>query len=587
MFLFSSERSPPEKDLSSPMKTPTHASSSRRSGKSRRMLPTTPVERQEQGDSPRQNGLHQSHGSAFHSPRDADEEDEHEEPVRDSHVSPRSAGLKYTPRRNPLASGLHQPRPPMEPRNSWEQENAPDTEILLKDTETFMRSLEEKMKTKTHESPSPEPEVSEALSHRDFDGDIDTDLESMSNVGVPSSKSAYAKRNSTGRTSIPTKSEPKSEQSDAKGKTGKAEPPRKSTIWSRLSQPNKHKRSATASDKENSLMSDNESNSEHQGPFRRNTSVTSSLPIGRGGRKTPSKDLSSSSKKETKKESKKDSAKSKPKADLSKPRQTRSTMLRKSRFGEKDSQDQSDVSPTSSISDLSSSKPTSFKRYGSSRDSNKNSAKARSKPVQSKVDYGRTRTNTGSGRGADSNTQFTRNNLRSQSAREGRAHAGETSSRIMSKIATSRSSSRRSSVSSTDGTPPAASNARKTSNSSWRRYQGESDNDAVDAYIQSVTARRTASSSSYDDNKVKSSSMHNLTNHKGQQQQASVQAAGKLGDEIAHVSSSLAQSLQRLTKMTQGDAQSEAALEALPKEEVIMITLSIINIFTSRNWVFC
>ncbi|XP_072031033.1 uncharacterized protein [Amphiura filiformis] len=582
------DRSPAEKDPTSPIKTPTHATSNRRSGKGRRMLPTTPVERQEQGDSPRQNGL-QSHGSAFHSPRDGDEEEEHEEPVRDNHVSPRNGGVKYTPRRNPMASGLHQPRPPMEPRNSWEQDGTPDTEILLKDTETFMRSLEEKMKTKTRESPSPEPDVSEALSHRDFDGDIDTDLESVSNVGV-SGKGLYAKRGSNGnahkRTSIPTKSEPKSEQSDSKGKSGKPEQPRKSTIWSRLSTPNKHKRT---SDKDSSLMSDNQSESENAAAFQRNTSLTASLPVGRTGRKTPLKELSSSSKKESKKENAKSKPKT-PKADLSKPRQTRSTMLRKSRFGDKD-QDQSDISPTSSISDLSSSKPASFKKYGSSRETNKSSSKAaRSKPVQSKVDYGRARTGTGtSGRtsGTDTSSQFTRNNLRSQSVREGRAHAGESSSRVMSKIASSKqsSSSRRSSVSSTDGTP--ASNVRKTSSSSWRKYKGESDNDDVDAYIQSVSSRRTASSSSYDDNKVKSSSMHNLTNHKGQpQQQASVQAAGKLGDEIAHVSSSLAQSLQRLTKMTQGESGAEAALESLPKEELLFVFVKVMDELFSEDAVF-
>ena len=568
--LFISDRSPPEKELSSPVKLPAN----RRSGKGRRMLPTTPVERQEQGDSPRHNGVHASQGSAFHSPRDGEAETRQEEPVRDNHVSPRNGGISYTPRQNPMGSGLHQPRPPMEPRNSWEQEGE-DTEMLLKDTETYMKNLELKMKSR--ESPSPEPDVSEALSHRDFDADVDTDLESASHVGSVG-KGLYAKRGSNGniqnRTGIPKKKESQPEQSDSKGKPAKT----KGTIWSRLSQPSKHKRSTTTSDKESSLMSDNQSDTESSA-FQRNTSLSASLPVGRiGGRKTPTKQLSSSNKKESKKDSKKE-AKPKPKTDLSKPRQTRSTMLRKSRFGEKDDKDQSDISPTSSISDLSSSKPSNFKRYGSSKDANKSSSKAasRSKPVQSKIDVGRARpsaASSGKGSGTDTSlsSHFSRNNTRSQSYREGRSHAGETSSRLMSKIASSKqpSGSRRSSISSTDGT--AASHVRKSSSSSWRKYQGDSDNDQVDAYIQSVNSRRTVSSSSYDDNKAKSSSMHNLTNHKGQpqqQQQASVQAAGKLGDEIAHVSSSLAQSLQRLTKMTQGDPSAEAALESLPKEEVI------------------
>ena len=535
------------------------------------MLPTTPVERQDQGDtSPRHNGV--SNGSAFHQPQDAGDRARLEEPVRDA--SPRNGGLTYTTRRAPMNAGSHLPRPPAEPRHTTlEREGSVDnTDFILKDTEEFMKSLELKMSSKSRESPSPEPDYSEShdLLHRDCDGDIDTDLESASHA--PGKGVSGSKRGSLGsiKSALPMKKDTKSKESDSKGKSGKTEQ-RKSTIWSRLSTQPKHKLKEKDS---SSVVSDNQSDSE-SAPFRRNTSLTASMPV-RSGRKTPSKESSSSSKKESsKKESSKKEKTPKPKADLSKPRQTRSTMLRKSI--NKSTDQQSDISPTSSISDLSSSQPAPFKRYGSTREkkSSSKTAAARTKqPVQSKIDYSRARPSATSttGRGSDSSLGSSiQRHARSQSVREGKSNAGETSSRVMSKTSKQSSGSRRSSISSTDGTP-ASNIVRKTSGGSWRRHHGESDNESVDAYIQSVQARRTPSTASYDDNKGKSSSMQNLTNHKGDGQQ-SVQPAGKLGDEIAHVSSSLAQSLQRLTKMTQGDAEAEAAIESLPKEEVIMIMI--------------
>ncbi|KAJ8045680.1 hypothetical protein HOLleu_08728 [Holothuria leucospilota] len=203
-----------------------------------------------------------------------------------------------------------------------------DTEVLLKDTETFMHHLEERMKNRELKT---EPE-----DWNSFDEEFNSNIpcqpmlsefsgnQEVSDVGADANDISL--HSESGEVKVTSK----------KGRTSPS--PKQSSIWSRLSTPSKHKVATTEEVEKNSQSksADGKSN------FQRNTYRTSSLPS-----KSPSKS------KKSKKESPQPPAK--PKPVPIQPRQTRSTLLRKSRFNGSAS-NLSDVSPASSISDLSSSK---------------------------------------------------------------------------------------------------------------------------------------------------------------------------------------------------------------------------------------
>ncbi|XP_022105293.1 centrosomal protein of 170 kDa protein B-like isoform X2 [Acanthaster planci] len=587
----------------------------RRSGK--RRLPATPPERGDRQspqpttpeDSTRANGLHvrQSPSSAFYSPRNRDRvvAPQQEEPAtNDANVSWRELSTHSNPAVFVSKAGAEVGSPStLQAREDedFHTEVSMDTEILLKDTETFVKSLEMRMRERQRSTPSPDISESYDLSHRSFDGDIDTDLDTASCVSLVGTSGANPPRGN--QASLPPSGyqgnrSAHDQRVDSKSKTPD-DKNKKGSIWNRLSQPSRYKRSEkTAPSKDSSVTSDCMSDSVDSTPFRRNTSVTGSLPTGRvTGRKTPRDS-----------ESKETSPKiiHKIKANLSKPRQTRSTMLRRSRFDGKDSPgpDQGDLSPSSSISDMSSSRNSSMLRRSipSQKESvarcqSPKDLHSRTKTTSARIDTGRPRAT------SRSSEQTPRSELslggqivqqaRSQSMRERKANAGETSARIMGKVQTSSTrtitstSSRKNSQSSMD-----SSIIKKTATGAWRRYkEPETSADAVDAYIKSVTSRQSSVSSA-DESSIKSAPAYNyykphsnssppLQPQQHQQRTATSmqhlaggahyqqhrQRRSSRGEEdVAQASNSLAESLQRLAK---GESTLGVAVEHIPKDELL------------------
>ncbi|XP_038074181.1 centrosomal protein of 170 kDa protein B-like isoform X2 [Patiria miniata] len=596
----------------------------RRGGK--RLLPTTPPERGDRlsphltssEDSSRPNGLHvrQSPSSAFYSPRNREgvASSQQEEPTAyETNVSWRELSTEPKPAvfvSKPVAEVGSSSAVPVRDEEDFHTEVSMDTEILLKDTETFVKSLEMRMRDRQRSTPSPDFSESYDLSHRSFDGDIDTDLDTASCVSLVGTSGAYPL--TTNQASLPPsgyqakrsvhdrKTESKAKTPDEKNKKG--------GIWNRLSQPSRYKRNEKtppAQSKDSSVTSDGMSDSMDSASFRRNTNITGSLPTGRiTGRKTP---------RESESKDKTPKIVGKIKANLSKPRQTRSTMLRKSRFDGKDSPgpEHSDISPSSSISDMSSSRNSSMLRRSvpSQKESlarcqSPKDLHSRTKTASARIDTGRQRIS------SRSSEQTPRSEVslgaqivqqaRSQSLRERKINSGETSARIMGKVqnsstrtTTTTTSSRKSSLSSTDSAA-----VKKAPTGTWRRYkEPPTETDAVDAYIRTVTSRKSSLSSA-DESSIKSAPAYNYykprsnsnPSHQQQQQQQQHRTAmsmqhlagahyqqqwsrqeglqnGTAAGDIAQASNSLAENLQRLSK---GESTLGMAMEHIPKDERMM-----------------
>ncbi|XP_033624082.1 centrosomal protein of 170 kDa-like isoform X3 [Asterias rubens] len=578
----------------------------RRSG-GKRLLPTTPPERGDQhlphstslDDSPRTNGIRQSPSSAFYSPRNP-------ETTTKEVISP-----PWGTRPSEVNPTVSISRADIDLRQSHDDDGldlntevSMDTDLLLKDTETFVKNLEMRMRGRKESTPSPELSESYDYSHRSFDGDIDTDLDSTSCVGVVGSLgNTYPQRGN--QASLPPsgyQGKRSSEDRNAQSKSSDTKTPdsksKKGSIWNRLSQPVRYKRTEktpqSSKNKDSSAASDCMSDSMDSASFRRNTSLSASLPTGRvTGRKTP-------------KES--DSRDTSPKiirkikANLSKPRQTRSTMLRKSRFDGKDSpgpEQQDIISPSSSMSDMSSSRnPSMLRRSSLQKDNGRcqspKDMHARTKTTGARIDTGRQRL---SSRSSDQTPRSEvslggqiAQHARSQSLREPKTNAGEMSSRIMGKTQNSSTTSsartstttasRKLSQSSSDASP-----VKKASTGTWRRYKeppaDESEN--INAYIRSVTGRHSSLSSA-DESSIKSAPIYNHYKPRSnssttapQQKTVSMQQLRgsvsrsqhelRNGDDIAQASNSLAQSLQRLAK---GEGAFGMAMENIPKDERMM-----------------
>ncbi|XP_071832505.1 uncharacterized protein [Apostichopus japonicus] len=198
-----------------------------------------------------------------------------------------------------------------------------DTEILLKDTETYMHNLEERMKNRKM-VPEEKVEVAFRAEPDSDEEELDTSeaFETRSNVEYVTPDPPTTNNNAT--------------VTSKKGRTSPS-PKQAAGRWSRLSTPNKHKVTTEQEKAPPSKTVETKSSN-----FERNTFRTSSLP----------------DKKSTTTKKKKEAttvAPVKPKQSVLQPRQTRSTLLRKSRFTGS-SGNISDVSPASSMSDLSSSR---------------------------------------------------------------------------------------------------------------------------------------------------------------------------------------------------------------------------------------
>ncbi len=482
-----------------------------------------------------------------------------------------------------------------------------DTDLLLKDTETFVKNLEMRMRGRKESTPSPELSESYDYSHRSFDGDVDTDLDSTSCVGVVGTLgNTYPQRGNQaslppsgyqGKRSIEERNA-QSKSNDAKTSDAKN---KKGSIWNRLSQPVRYKRTEkspqSSKNKDSSAASDGMSDSMDSASFRRNTNLSASLPTGRvTGRKTPREsDSRDTSPKIIRKI----------KANLSKPRQTRSTMLRKSRFDGKDSPgpEQTDISPSSSMSDMSSSRNSSmFRRSSLQKDNGRcqspKDMQVRTKTTGARIDTGRQRL---SSRSSDQTPRSEvslggqiAQHARSQSLREPKVNAGEMSARIMGKTQNSSmtlstrtstsTASRKTSQSSSD-----VSAVKKAPSGTWRRYKEPptDDSDNINAYIRSVTGRHSSMSSA-DESSIKSAPIYNYykprsnssTNAPQQKTVSMQQLRGSVssshqelrnGDDIAQASNSLAQSLQRLAK---GEGAFGMAMENIPKDEVRNVNIA-------------
>ncbi|XP_041469080.1 centrosomal protein of 170 kDa-like isoform X2 [Lytechinus variegatus] len=582
-------------------------SSSPRGSRGKRILPTTPAEklqtaRQSSTSSSsehtmRQNGFQASNSSAFHSPRNrAIEQQQQQEQQR--YLQDRAMEEKAFGKRRQL-HGSSDPIVPMgyqeeeARRDSWGPEGSMDTDVLLKDTETLMRNLEERMRTKRQDTPSPEMsdshdmphDVSQDISVVSFEADVDTDVDTASNVSLVGGNNTWAGSKSrhyscpednttsehshytNGRQKVSRSVEkPRTTQADTQNRSSgnKTTPaPAKGGIWSRLSTPNKHK--MQPAEKEAESVSD----TEHS--FRRNTHLTSSLPTGRISNRTVSRGASENTKAVKKPKS------LKPPPNLSQPRQTRSTMLRKNRFSEDSGADHSDISPSSSMSDLSSSK--NFRRGGSMRETRSGAVSDSGR--RTPVERGRGRTSASSARNGDSSAR-TDHSLGSQIARHARTQSmqdqktktAEPRSRLPTSASHNRTPSgnlsRKSSIGSTDSN---VSGVRKTSSGAWRRYDTADDSDHdVDNYIKNVSTRRTATQNHQSEERQqapviqrqKSSSLQNLQT--SPPRTSPTRKPPNLRVEIAQASNTLAQNLQRLA---QGESIDEIQIDRIPKEQLI------------------
>lgn len=578
-----------------------------RGSRGKRILPNTPAEslqtaRQSSTSSSseqtmRQNGFQASNTSAFHSPRNhAIEQQQQQQQEQQRYPQERTMEEKAFGKRRQL-HGSSDPIAPMgyqqeeARRDSWGPEGSMDTDVLLKDTETLMRNLEERMRTKRQDTPSPEMsdsheiphDISQDISVVSFEADVDTDVDTVSNVSLVGGNNTWAgsksrhyscpEDNSTpeqphytnGRQkAVRSTEKPRPTQADAHSRTSSDKstpaPAKGGGIWSRLSTPNKHKMSAAEKE------ADSVSDSEHS--FRRNTHLTGSLPTGRISNRSVSKGTSENTK-----------AVKKPKSlkppNLSQPRQTRSTMLRKSRFSEDSGADHSDISPSSSMSDLSSSK--NFRRGGSMRETRSGAVSDSGRRTPG--ERGRGRTSASNARNGDSSAR-TDHSLGSQIARHARTQSmqdqkmktAEPRSRLPTSASHNRTPSgnlsRKSSIGSTDSNVSAV---RKTSTGAWRRYDTADDSDHdVDSYIKNVNTRRTITQNHQSEERQapviqrqKSSSLQNLQT--SAPRTSPTRKPPNLRVEIAQASNTLAQNLQRLA---QGESIDEIKIDRIPKEQV-------------------
>lgn len=577
-----------------------------RGSRGKRVLPSTPADklhtaRQSSTSSSseqtmKQNGLQASNSSAFHSARSQLTQEPKQQDQR--YLQDRAMEEKAFGKRRQL-HGSSDPILPMSYdeeeacRDSWGPEGSVDTDMLLKDTETLMRNLEERMRTKREETPSPElsdspeviHEISQDLSLVSFEADVDTDVELASNVSLVGGNNTWAGSKSrhyscpednsaseqmhysNGRQKTPKSMEKaQATQSESRKSTSKpsAAAAPKGGIWSRLSTPNKHK--VAPGDKD--LHQDTVSDSEHS--FRRNTHLTGSLPSGRIAHRSAPKGTSDASKSAKKPRSLKPPT-------ISQPRQTRSTMLRKSRFSEDSGADHSDISPSSSMSDLSSSK--NFRRGGSMRETRSGAMSDSGR--RTPVDRGRGRSSTASTRNGDLTSRTDHSlgsqivrHARTQSMQDQKMKSSEPRSRLPTtgshNRTTSGNLSRKSSIGSTDSN---VSGVRKTTTGAWRRYDTADDSDHdVDSYIKNVSTRRVAPQNQQVEDRhsaaiqrQKSSSLQNL--QASGPQRTSTKKAPNLRVEIAQASNTLAQNLQRLA---QGESIDEIQIDRIPKEQQMM-----------------
>ena len=588
-------------------------SASPRGSRGKRILPSTPAEllhptRQSSNSSGseqtmRQNGFQASNSSAFHSPRNhvsqkQEQQQEQEQQGQQYHQDGMDRALEEKALSQMNRRKLHGSSDPILPRghgqgqnrrDSWEPEGSLDTDVLLKDTETLMRNLEERMRTKRQDTPSPDMsdsqevnphDVSQDMSAVSFEADVDTDFDTASNVSLTGSNHTWAgskSRNyscpedngsyeqvhySNGRQKTP-KSVEKPRTTAAQPRTSSkpsASSDKGTGIWSRLSTPNKHK-----------MSSQDEAVSDSDHSFQRNTRLTGSLPTGRISNRAQKGNT------DAQKTVKKPKSLNKP--SISQPRQTRSTMLRKSRFSEDSGADHSDISPSSSMSDLSSSK--NFRRGGSMRETRSGAVSDSGR--RTPVERSRGRTSTPATRNGDASSRTDHSlgsqivrHARTQSMQDQRMKASEVRPRQQTTGPQSRTVNlaRKGSLGSTD--------VRKTSSGAWRRYDGpehDSDHD-VESYIKNVSSRRTTPQNHSEERQTtvaahrqaaavqrqKSSSLQNLQSSGPQRTGTGpMKAPPNLRVEITQASTTLAQNLQRLA---QGESIDEIQVERIPKEQV-------------------
>ncbi|XP_071961806.1 uncharacterized protein [Antedon mediterranea] len=442
--------------------------------KNKRMLPVVPGIDDDNELVDNQNGnFKHSENSPFQSPRnngnligDIDKYGTYTKRGR------KSRGSVLNDVENPEMSVEPERRPQVESKPTghvWEKVNSSlDTECLLKDTEDYMKTLETRVRQKTF---STSPDNSEGLdasqsrlSQSCFDAD-ESETSNVSNVEVERKVKQGRGRHQRSRSDFSNKDIMEEQKKDARKRrpSGPANSVTDSTsfksssIWSRLSTPYKHK--VTTKDPE--TMSDTGEVS----AFRRNSTRTASLP---GSRR---KSTSSVSQKEAKKKAQTPKLQRKNAPPLQQPRQTRSTMLRKSRFDDQDTSELSDVSPKSSISDLG---PASYsKRPPISKSSTTNS---KVKQVQSRVNCGQIRSSQGS-----------------KSARSDVSLGGQISQLAKTQLERERTRNQVHKQNPTTAKTNLQSkvNETKPTGTRWRRYESTgSETDKVDEYIKSVNSRK-------------------------------------------------------------------------------------------------
>ncbi|XP_071486867.1 uncharacterized protein [Diadema antillarum] len=587
---------------------------SQKGQRGKRILPSTPSSDRPQArqsstsssseQTMRQNGFAASNTSAFHSPRSHLTQQDQQHPDRPYSQEIPDRRMEQKAFGQLSRRQLHGSSDPIVPRGyrqeedprEYEPEGSMDTDVLLKDTETLMRNLEERMRTKRHDTPSPEMSDSHEMSHDmsqdlsaiSFEADVDTDVDVGSNVSLVGGNNTWGGSKSrhyscpednsnmeqmhynNGRQKTPRSGEkPRTTQAEASTRTSSKSTTASSNkggIWSRLSTPNKHKMTSLEKDANADTVSD----SEHS--FRRNTHLTGSLPSGRITGRSSQK-TNTAAPKSTKK------PKSTKAPNISQPRQTRSTMLRKSRFSEDSGADHSDISPSSSMSDLSSSR--NFRRVGSLRETSTRSSgvmsdSGRRTPVDRTT---RVRSSTPTARNGGDSSSRTDHSLgsqivrhaRTQSLQEQKMKGAEPRSKLPTAGSQSRSGalSRKSSIGSTDGS---VSGVRKTTGGAWRRYDAAEDSEPdVESYIKNVSSRRSLVQQQSEDRqslaiqRQKSSSLQNLQAPGPQRSQT--KKGTNLRVEIAQASNTLAQNLQRLA---QGESINQIQIDRIPKEQQVM-----------------
>ncbi|XP_033110216.1 centrosomal protein of 170 kDa-like [Anneissia japonica] len=465
-------RSPSEDSSPSPTSDP-----QRKLSKNKRMLPVVPGVDEEPNGNVNGNFKH-SETSPFQTPQ------EQEEYVVDESNKYGTYTKRGRKSRGSVISNTMAPEPSVAPVRRTQLESKPkeeqvwvkvssslDTECLLKDTEDYMKSLESRVRQNTFSTSPDHSEGVDTSQRCDADeSDVDT-TSNVSNIEVESSKKTWQPskgRHQRSRSDFSTKDMMEETKKDRKRRTsGQASSvtdstsKKSSSIWSRLSTPYKHK--VTPKDPE--TMSD----TGEVPAFRRNSVHTASLP---GSRR---KSTSSVSQKEAQKKAQTPKLQRKSKSPLPQPRQTRSTMLRKSRFEDQDTSELSDVSPKSSISDLG---PSSYSKKPPISKSSTSNAKA--KQVQSRLNSGQTNRSSQGGKSARSDvslgaqisqlsqTQIERERVRNQTRRQSSSSA---KSNFQAKV--------------NERTDP------KPKETRWRRYESTgSETEAVNAYIKSVNTRK-------------------------------------------------------------------------------------------------